>query len=65
MKMERFKVRLIELSIMYLRAVFSFQNALLRKFGGNLERLAVFLGGYGSIGDIPNGWLRPDRGLKG
>ena len=28
-------------------------------------KTAVFPGGYGRIGDIPHGQLRPDWGLKG
>ena len=28
-------------------------------------KTAVFLGGYGRIGEIPQGRLRPDWGLKG
>ena len=36
-------------------------------FWKNVEKYgktAVFLGGYGRIGDIPHGRLRPDWGLK-
>ena len=30
-----------------------------------MEKTAVFPGGYGRIGEIPHGRLRPDWGLKG
>ena len=29
-----------------------------------MEKTAVFPGGYGRIGEIPHGRLRPDWGLK-
>ena len=31
----------------------------------NFGKTAVFPGGYGRIGEIPHGRIRPDWGLKG
>ena len=40
-------------------------KVLFGKMWKNMEKFAVFLGGYGRIGEIPDGQIWPDWGLWG